>query len=219
MERYIGLDLLSFRILRWMYPIPEKNLTRDRPLQVLALGLSRSGTESLQQALIQLGYTECHHGFRYITDPSETLVWVRLHLARRQGDKPSTADFDQILGDCAAVTDTPSYCFAHELIDAYPDAKVILNYREDVQAWHKSVESTLDRHNKDLSLYGWILTLFHPILFWNHQITIYQNFQEQFGYDFAKNGQKWYEDHYRSLQEHLKRDGKPYLRWKVQDGW
>ncbi|KAK4498126.1 hypothetical protein PRZ48_010782 [Zasmidium cellare] len=138
----------TFNIRRQIYSIPGKSLKRDRPLQVLALGISRSGTESLRQALVELGYNDCHHGFRYITDPTEILPWVRLALARQEGNKSrlSAKHFDKVIGDCQAVTDTPSCGFAHEFLDAYPDAKVILNYREDLDAWYKSGYATVEQH-------------------------------------------------------------------------
>lgn len=142
-----------FNFLRLIYRLPEKNLARDRPncpLQVLTIGISRSGTESLRQALIRLRYADCHHGFRYITEPAEVLQWVRLALAQRRGDKSnlSAEKFDKCLGDCQALTDQPSCGIALELLDAYPEAKEILNYREDVDAWHRSFENTIEKHNR-----------------------------------------------------------------------
>lgn len=130
------MTLLStlFPILARIYPLPEKNLKRDRPLQVLALGISRSGTESLRQALIQLGYNDCHHGFRYITSPDEILQWCRLSLAQQRKDRDflNAVEFDKVLGDCMAVTDTPCCMFAEDLIRCFPEAKIVFNYREDV---------------------------------------------------------------------------------------
>lgn len=42
-----------------------------------------------------------------------------------------------------AVSDWPCANFADELIEAYPDAKVILTVRDSVDQWHKSVTETL----------------------------------------------------------------------------
>lgn len=42
-----------------------------------------------------------------------------------------------------AVTDYPAACFVDELLAAYPDAKVILTVRDNVEVWHKSVTDTL----------------------------------------------------------------------------
>jgi hypothetical protein len=35
-----------------------------------------------------------------------------------------------------AVTDMPAYCFSSELIEAYPEAKVILTLR-DIDEWYE----------------------------------------------------------------------------------
>jgi hypothetical protein len=35
-----------------------------------------------------------------------------------------------------AVTDMPAYCFSSELIEAYPEAKVILTLR-DIDDWYE----------------------------------------------------------------------------------
>jgi hypothetical protein len=43
--------------------------------------------------------------------------------------------WDQLLGDCQAVCDWPACAFAKDLVEAYPDAKVILTTR-NVDSWH-----------------------------------------------------------------------------------
>ena len=83
--------------------------------------------------------------------------WVA--LARRKyfdrsssssSSKPITAaDFDALLGHSVAVTDAAANCFAPELIAAYPDAKVILNTRKSVDAWHSSVLTNIVGVNED----------------------------------------------------------------------
>lgn len=56
----------------------------------------------------------------------------------------SASEFDTILGHCEAVTDCPPACFAAELYKAYPEAKVIMNYR-DVDEWYRSIVATFGR--------------------------------------------------------------------------
>jgi hypothetical protein len=56
----------------------------------------------------------------------------------RDGDcHISAAEFDELLGHCVAVTDAASSVFAVEMIEAYPDAKVVLNVRRDLDRWHE----------------------------------------------------------------------------------
>jgi hypothetical protein len=54
--------------LELIYPITKPNRTRDRPLEIIAVGLSRSGTDSLCTALKLLGYNECHHASVFIVE-------------------------------------------------------------------------------------------------------------------------------------------------------
>lgn len=40
----------------------------------------------------------------------------------------TAADFDALMGHAVAVADAPGCVFAAKLIEAYPEAKVVLNY-------------------------------------------------------------------------------------------
>lgn len=50
--------------------------------------------------------------------------------------------WDQLLGHAGAVTDAPAICFSEELIEAYPDAKVVLVER-DIEKWYKSYDEAI----------------------------------------------------------------------------
>ena len=110
--------------LGWIYRLDEPNVVRDRPMKVLALGLSRCGTESLKFALEDLGYKGVYHGFD-MTE-AQCMVLTRLWDAKAAGfgAKIGTDDFDRLMGNYEAVADVPAYLFAEELIKAYPDAMV-----------------------------------------------------------------------------------------------
>ena len=110
--------------LEWIYRLDEPNLVRDRPMKVLALGLSRCGTESLKFALEELGYKGVYHG--YEVKANHAMVVARLWDAKTAGSekKISAEDFDKFIGDYEAVTDGVGCMFAKELIEAYPNAKV-----------------------------------------------------------------------------------------------
>ena len=111
-------------LLGWIYRLDEPNLVRDRPMKVLALGLSRCGTESLKFALESLGYEGVYHGYEVTGDQS--MVLTRLWDAKMTGPvkKIGVEDFDKLIGNYEAITDAVGCMFAKELIEAYPDAKV-----------------------------------------------------------------------------------------------
>ncbi|KAI1399312.1 hypothetical protein F4819DRAFT_498124 [Hypoxylon fuscum] len=194
---YIGLLVLSclHRDINNQLP-PVSNL-----FKVLCVGLPRSGTESLQQALIKLGYDNTLHGFDIILeDPNYCQQWVRLSRKKWFGslngdDKITTADFDALLGHAVAVTDTAGSVFAAEIIAAYPDAKVILNRRKDIDKWHHSLVNTLGR-----SFWAWHLHIrfLYP--------GIFRALDGNIKTGVVRNG-KWVYH------------GERLLEWTVEDGW
>ena len=96
-------------------------------MRVLALGLSRCGTESLKFALEDLGYNGVYHGFELT--PDQGMVWSRLwdeKVAKGSDARIGTKVFDTLIGKYEAVTDAPGAMFAKELVQAYPEAKVMI---------------------------------------------------------------------------------------------
>jgi hypothetical protein len=58
-------------LYRIIYPISEANRSRTRSLETVCLGFSRSGTESLKQALEILGCEKVYHGFNVAETPDD----------------------------------------------------------------------------------------------------------------------------------------------------
>lgn len=72
-------------------------------------------------------------------NPPDCLMWHDALSAKYDGvGEFGRKEWDQLLGDCQAVCDWPACAFAKELIEAYPNAKVILTTRE-VESWHAYV--------------------------------------------------------------------------------
>lgn len=113
----------------------------DKPMRVLCLELSRTGTVSLRMALAELGYRP-YHGFSLMENPPDSYLW-RQALNSKMADsalKGTTAtwcraDFERIFAGFDACLDVPTSMFAEELIKAYPEAKVIVTVR-DVDKWY-----------------------------------------------------------------------------------
>ncbi|KAK7062393.1 hypothetical protein R3P38DRAFT_3167382 [Favolaschia claudopus] len=117
--------------------IERRNSKRTVPMQVLALGFSRTGTTSMRIALEKLGYNETNHGFTVWTNPLEMEMWTV-----DGGDQRQVLWQGQAIRTRRAVTDIPHILFAKELIVAYPEAKVILTTR-NVDSWWKSYHDTI----------------------------------------------------------------------------
>lgn len=123
-----------------VYPIREANRTRARSPEALCFGLPPLRHRFAQASLEQLGYKRVSHGFRVAENPGDAVAWCRLGFAKAGYHSPDSGlftaqSFDRIIGDCDAVTDTPCAIFGPEMLQAYPNAKVILNRRKDDEAW------------------------------------------------------------------------------------
>ena len=150
-------------------PIPPPR-SRTKPMEVIAIGPPRSATESLQAALLRLGYDHTHHGWDIVfEEPSYCRAWGRLARRKFFNDPPNkgpitTADFDEVLGNSVAVTDAAGSVFAAEMIRAYPDAKIVINKRKDLDKWLASMdESVLDVNRNNLL---WFMSWFDSRLWW-----------------------------------------------------
>ncbi|KAJ7238666.1 P-loop containing nucleoside triphosphate hydrolase protein [Mycena rebaudengoi] len=127
---------------------PETTSPRPRaravPMEVLVLGFCRTGTASMRAALAALGYGPAHHIGRLMVNPAEVDVWNAAFDAQlySKGRPFGREEFDQLLGEFSVVADVPGILFAAELIDAYPEARVILTTRAP-DRWWRSFRATL----------------------------------------------------------------------------
>ncbi|PKY02384.1 hypothetical protein P168DRAFT_329309 [Aspergillus campestris IBT 28561] len=198
-----------------LYALEAPSRTRSVPMQVLAVGPSRSGTGSLRAALLQLGYDHCYHGLDIVDHPEDDLGWHRLRLKRERGGSLTAADFDAVIGHCAGITDHVAAAFAPELIAAYPDAKVILNIRQDVDAWHQSVMEILDPLHQSWTF--WFRSWFCAELFWMQQGFIRGNWNIFYRGSFEKNSRSALDEHRRRVRRLVHPDR--LLEWDIHDGW
>ncbi|HEX7758844.1 MAG TPA: sulfotransferase [Caulobacteraceae bacterium] len=103
-------------------------------LKVIGTGLGRTGTMSLKLALEQLGLGPCHHMVEVFMHPQSMPQWV----AAGQG-KP---DWEAICEGYVSMVDHPGCKFWRELMDYYPDAKLIHTVR-DPNRWFDSTQATI----------------------------------------------------------------------------
>lgn len=104
-------------------------------LKVIGAGFGRTGTASLKAALEELGFDKCYHMTEVFPHPEHVPVWQ----AAAEG-KP--VDWDKLFEGYQAMVDWPGCAFYKELMQHYPDAKVILSVR-DPEAWYKSATDTI----------------------------------------------------------------------------
>ena len=104
-------------------------------LRVVGAGLGRTGTSSLKTALEQLLGAPCYHMFEVFGHPDHIPMW---HGAA-EGRMP---DWDKLFEGYAAAVDWPEASFWPELMDAYPDALVLLSVRP-TEDWWRSADNTI----------------------------------------------------------------------------
>lgn len=124
--------------------IDKENAVRTRPMRVLCLGMPRTGTSSLRDALVMLGFHPHHFREMMLDYERQIPLWTEALEAKFMGKSVpyGREEFDKLIGDYDCVEDNPSVLFGEDLIKAYPDAKVILTNR-DVDAWAKSMKNTI----------------------------------------------------------------------------
>jgi len=104
-------------------------------LKVIGAGFGRTGTLSLKAALERLGFDKCHHMTEVLKHPETASAWV----AAGDGEM---VDWRELLEGYQACVDWPGCTFYRELMEVYPDAKVLLTVR-DQERWYESVRTTI----------------------------------------------------------------------------
>jgi Sulfotransferase domain len=103
-------------------------------LEVIGAGFGRTGTMSLKVALEELGFGPCYHMIEVFENPEHVEQWE----AAREG-RPN---WEELFRGYRAAVDWPAAAFYEELMERYPDAKVILTVR-DPDRWYESARSTI----------------------------------------------------------------------------
>lgn len=116
-------------------------------MQVLSLGAPRTGTLSMQEALGILGYANPYHFANVLCNAKDSDMWLDALDAKynpRSTKKPfGKREFDQLLGENSAIMDVPAIMFWRELMEAYPDAKIVLVGRNE-ESWLRSIRGLAD---------------------------------------------------------------------------
>ncbi|KAH8886631.1 hypothetical protein GQ53DRAFT_875300, partial [Thozetella sp. PMI_491] len=195
------------------------------PLEVIVVGLGRTGTSSLQQALVQLGYPKVYHTRTIPTErPEDAFKWIEF-LNQKFRDKTSIprSRWDNVLGDYNAATDVPCALFYRELAEAYPDAKFILSVRDSPEVWYVSYRDTVGLVARSvrptLSLLRWLWPLGW---LWGYEYSPFLNMIRQ-QYEYVPDGsdevdtKRWYEEHNESVKVAIPKGR--LLVFNAREGW
>jgi hypothetical protein len=99
-------------------------------MKIIGAGVSRTGTMTMQAALETLGY-HCYHMKEVPREPGHLDAWYQFMTGR------APMDWHALFRKFEATVDTPACWYYQELVEAFPDAKVILTLREP-ERWYES---------------------------------------------------------------------------------
>jgi hypothetical protein len=115
-------------------------------MKVIVAGFSRTGTMSMQVALQKFGLRPYH-----MFEAMRNFENGHMDMWNNYMEGNSDMDWDKLFAGYDASTDLPACIYWREMMEAFPDAKVVLTVR-DVEAWWKSwigmvesQESSVDR--------------------------------------------------------------------------
>jgi Sulfotransferase domain len=106
-------------------------------LRIIGAGFGRTGTLSTKTALEELGFGPCYHMVETFRIPGATELWEAV-----VSGEPIA--WSTIFDGYQATVDWPGCTFYKELMQTYPDAKVLLTVR-DPERWYESVTNTIYR--------------------------------------------------------------------------
>lgn len=104
-------------------------------IRVIGAGVGRTGTHSLKRALEHLLAGRCYDMDEVLAHREHETVWK----AAAQGRMP---DWRRFLGDYVSTEDWPAAAFWPELVEAFPDAFVLLSHRR-AEDWLLSARATI----------------------------------------------------------------------------
>ncbi|MEU6073932.1 sulfotransferase family protein [Micromonospora sp. NPDC047074] len=105
-------------------------------MQIISIGFLRTGTTSMKLALEELGFGPCYHLKELVNEPSRAAEWLTV------AEDPASADWKQLYADYNSAVGTPTTTFWRYVIEAFPDAKVIVTVR-DPNEWYDSATRTI----------------------------------------------------------------------------
>ncbi|OOF93550.1 hypothetical protein ASPCADRAFT_508666 [Aspergillus carbonarius ITEM 5010] len=188
-------------------------------IQVIGAGLSRTGTASFSAALTILLDGPVYHGGTQITigPPEEITSWITIIknvLTEKSEDRQKALSLmEHRLDGYAAITDAPGSQLVPELLELYPDAKVICTVRDPV-AWEKSMTQV-----KHLVRMWFLRAVFLPLPGMRHFVDYISqtSMQWQKAYGTHLRPGPAYHKHIAWLKEVVPEDRLVFV--DVKDGW
>ncbi|KAI0801581.1 P-loop containing nucleoside triphosphate hydrolase protein [Xylaria sp. FL0064] len=130
--------------------VPSVPRDSSRKVQVICAGYARTGTSTMALAVEQLLNGPFLHGGTQVLNREDAYCknWVQVYEAKARGDKPETLRLlREVTAGFVGVADMPPLDFIPELMELYPEAKVVLVER-DPDRWFESLMVVSRASNK-----------------------------------------------------------------------
>ncbi len=184
-----------------------------RELKIIGAGFGRTGTLSMKAALEELGFGPCYHMAEVFDNPEHALHW-------HAGARGETVNWKELFKDYQATVDWPACSFYKELMEVYPDAKVLLTVR-DPEKWYESVKRTIyPLLNRARSpFFRLLLKVFLPHIHQTAQMTNRLIWEMTFNGNFVDKQYAIgiFNQHIEEVQKHVPPE--QLLVYNIKEGW
>ncbi|KAF7258312.1 Nad dependent epimerase dehydratase [Paragonimus skrjabini miyazakii] len=140
-----------------MVAVEQLKVSDRSPLLVIGAGFGRTGTKSLKTALEIIYNQPCYHMFELLEhhrDHSQKWIEVDRLVSQSTDGTIDPQLFYDIFDGYRCTVDFPSCPYYAQLMQTYPEAKVVLTIR-DGRSWLESVRATIlprrDIYHPDLA--------------------------------------------------------------------
>lgn len=221
---------------RWMAPHNRQRDASSPGLRVLAAGLWRCQTSSLQTAFETLlgpdpaagaTFKPSMHGSVILTDSPLLKLTVRaLALAAERGGEEEEGARERrremlgrLFAGFNASSDLPGMAFVDDLLDIYgPETvKVVLNKRRSAAEWARSADVLRFFSTWTYALVCGLVPLcwWHRKVYWEYERMA----KRRFGRETDIWGPEYYERHNEWVREVCRERGVEWLEWEAGMGW
>ncbi|WP_158266354.1 sulfotransferase family protein [Allosphingosinicella deserti] len=107
-------------------------------MKIIGAGYPRTGTMSLKKAIEQIGLGPCYH-MREVLAGHHQHDHVQLWSRAAHGE---AVNWHALFSGYGATVDLPAALFYRQLLDVYPDARILLSVRDE-RSWYRSVARTI----------------------------------------------------------------------------
>lgn len=179
---------------------------KEMTLKIIGAGFGRTGTESTKAALELLLQGKCYHMKEILEQSNQLEYWHEFALSKER-----EMNWQEVLKDYVATLDWPACNYYKELMIEYPEAKVLLTYREP-EKWFASY-LTLVKINKMVNKIAPMVPKFKKFKFMIQQVTwhIFSDIEDK------EHCIDVYLRHIEEVKAHVPEE--QLLIFEVKDGW